>query len=401
MIGQAQQKAAKSPDNLKSKGSIVPPPPPTDVTSWPTPNLAKEEDKKKFQDRFERVEKEKTPGRGQKDVKWEKVDYVPTAVFSTPLPPRGRGGRIGGRGGRDAGSRGGHVNGGERVSSGPTPNDQNSSTVQSNERKTGDTGPNKSGPFPRQRRSASAGPSSSGEQRRGVDGAQDRRDDTSFKHSNPSRAYENRRVSVSTQTENGLASGQQATSEAQKRNSTISTTISEQQATGDYASPSSSDRRFDSRPREYTKETNGWYPSRERGERSERVRGNWRGKGGHSHYGGHSMQGQNGQSFSQSHKTYNYGDQRHNSQPQPPFSNVRESRHSRTTSRSQSITNPPPYGRFPPNLPPNGPPQLPSLHTDVANMYAYQHGPPPIMSAVPYNPYMDNSQLQGMVQMQL
>ncbi|KAK1505214.1 La domain-containing protein [Colletotrichum costaricense] len=93
------------------------PPPVGDVHSWPTPETAVKEivkeEKRKPSEKVERVEVEAQDdagAKGRSKDKWERMDFVPTVQFSTPIPSvRGsRGGRGGARGGRDVTSRGGH-----------------------------------------------------------------------------------------------------------------------------------------------------------------------------------------------------------------------------------------------------------------------------------------------------
>ncbi|EFQ28726.1 La domain-containing protein [Colletotrichum graminicola M1.001] len=93
------------------------PPPVGDVQSWPTPETAVKEtvkeDKRKPSDKTERPDadvQDDAASKGRSKEKWERMDFVPTVQFSTPIPSvRGsRGGRGGARGGRDVASRGGH-----------------------------------------------------------------------------------------------------------------------------------------------------------------------------------------------------------------------------------------------------------------------------------------------------
>ncbi|OLN92898.1 putative HTH La-type RNA-binding protein [Colletotrichum chlorophyti] len=93
------------------------PPPVGDVTSWPTPETAVKEtvkeEKRKPADKSERSDTEAqddTGSKGRSKDKWERMDFVPSVTFSTPIPSvRGtRGGRGGARGGRDTAPRGGH-----------------------------------------------------------------------------------------------------------------------------------------------------------------------------------------------------------------------------------------------------------------------------------------------------
>ncbi|KAK2063871.1 La domain-containing protein [Colletotrichum caudatum] len=92
------------------------PPPVGDVQSWPTPETAVKEtvkeEKRKPSDKMERADadaQDDAASKGRSKEKWERMDFVPTVQFSTPIPSvRGsRGGRGGARGGRDVTSRGG------------------------------------------------------------------------------------------------------------------------------------------------------------------------------------------------------------------------------------------------------------------------------------------------------
>ncbi|KAF1981219.1 hypothetical protein K402DRAFT_240533 [Aulographum hederae CBS 113979] len=113
------------------------PPPVQDQSLWPTPDTAKDEDRKRAQEKAEKVEKtERVERDGSTDTKtkphgknaWVSVPYTPTVVFATPgIPAPGarRGGRGGGRGGRDAGGRGGShagATGDKADSTAPLPN---------------------------------------------------------------------------------------------------------------------------------------------------------------------------------------------------------------------------------------------------------------------------------------
>ena len=98
-------KGSKKSDGGKGRDGVVPPPV-EDASSWPTPEVAIGEDKKKAQEKTDKTEKsDKSPVmRPHGKDKWMPVSYVPTAVFNTPLPTAGnRGGRKPARGGRGAG----------------------------------------------------------------------------------------------------------------------------------------------------------------------------------------------------------------------------------------------------------------------------------------------------------
>ena len=405
-------RGTRNGDTMKANSSMAPPPPPGDATFWPTPDLAKEEERKKAQDRNERAEKEKTPNKPHSKEKWVQVPYVPSAVFNTPLPTGARrGGRGGGRGGRDGGGRGGHsVNGsiavGDRTTSGGA---LLSSSGAPTEHAKGDMGSARSGPLPgRQKRASSAGPPILRDQSKPGGNAQERRDDSGQKpFSNAGRfpPSEARRTSTSTQTEQ-LQNGQVSPSSSRRqysngtdRESGFSSNIQDQA----YA------RGPDRRTQDFAREGNGFTSSRERGEaRPDRGRGGYRGNRGHNGFGNNANGPPNAQT-SQGYtpaKSQSYTEQRHASQPgaqpgAPPYAAGRDSRHSRAKSRSQSIPHSAGYGRFAGNGPTNAPQHLPAIQTEVANMYGYQPNHQGVMSAMPYHPYMEHMQLQGMVMMQM
>ncbi|ETN45322.1 uncharacterized protein HMPREF1541_09153 [Cyphellophora europaea CBS 101466] len=86
-----------------------------DATSWPTPETASVEERKKSLP-VDRSEKSETrPSAKSHGKNWVQMPFVPTAKFETQLPPSAakRGGRSG-RGGREGGSRGHFANNGDR-----------------------------------------------------------------------------------------------------------------------------------------------------------------------------------------------------------------------------------------------------------------------------------------------
>ncbi|KAJ5432619.1 uncharacterized protein N7458_011775 [Penicillium daleae] len=137
-------------------------PPVADASLWPTPEVAVGEEKKKAQEKTDKPERtDKSPAaRTHGKEKWMPVNYVPTAVFNTPLPtPSGRGGRRAARGGRDGGRGGAHGTGataGEKAASGQAA--QGSAAKQTpGERGRNETGSSRAASLPAQsRRSTSA-----------------------------------------------------------------------------------------------------------------------------------------------------------------------------------------------------------------------------------------------------
>ena len=414
--------------------SSTPPPPPGDAISWPTPDIA-QEDKKKSQDRSEKADKEKTPAKAHGKEKWVPVPYVPTAVFNTPLPPGRRGGGRAPRGGREGGARGGHAmhgsiggsNAGEKQSAPSTGNPTTPATA-GNDRSKGDMGPPRPGPLaPRPKRAASAGPPTSREQQRKfTDPATNERHgeqqmgETKQSQEIRSGPDENRRASTATQTD-GFQNGRQVTppgvrNENQGYRRQSQNTIDRdngQSSSQDHAHPRSTpDRRSEGsmRPQESFREHNGFSTSRNGEGRPERGRGGFRGRGGYNGFGGnHSTNGQNPPSGQSNHQaSTGYTPTKSQSLTErtappaqvTPFTPQSRDRGHRANSRSQSIPNQTGYGRFPNGGPPPLVAQhLPALQTDLANMYGYQ--PPTIMSAMPYQPYVEQMQLLGMVQMQM
>ncbi|KAF1936564.1 hypothetical protein EJ02DRAFT_82259 [Clathrospora elynae] len=92
----------------KPASTVSPPPPNRDQESWPTPDTAIDEDRKKAQEKVEKVGKERKDGASSSKNDWVKIPYTPSVVFNTPLPSVAsarRGGRPGGRGGAQTGGR--------------------------------------------------------------------------------------------------------------------------------------------------------------------------------------------------------------------------------------------------------------------------------------------------------
>lgn len=434
------------PDAEKSiTASVVTPPHPGDATSWPTPDSAQGEEKKKAQERAEKGEKERTSAatKSHGKEKWMPVPYVPSAVFNTPLPQTRRGGRLA-RGGREGGTRGGtlsHGNhGSEKQATGPTSGFVSAVSAKSNERGREDSNASRNSPTSsRPKRAASAGPSTVREQRKIGEptlsekprephiGLAKGTQNSSFS------ATESRRASAATQTDDHRARRSSTAASQQANDSGYgqaqgSHNMGEREERYQIASqdtytnqrPVALDRRNEgsSRPLDYSREFHGQSINRERGEgRVDRSRGGFRGKGAGSH-GFPNSSPSNGQSFShahssqhptstpnQSHKSQS-SHERHGSQSQNTQYNSSQpvSRNFRSGSRSQSIPHPTAYGKFStgPNAPHLGPPHLSNLETDLANAYSYQPGQQGIMSAMPYNnAYVEQVSLFGMVSMQM
>lgn len=175
MLEKGFHRGSRTPDADKSSPTVTaPPPPPGDAISWPTPESAQGEEKKKSHERVEKAEKEKTStAKPHGKDKWVPVPYVPTAVFNTPLPQTRRGGRPA-RGGRDSSSRGGSAmhgtNGAEKSSAGPTGNSTSGVSTNSNDRGKLETTMSKNQSITSKvKRAASAGPPTAREQRKAND----------------------------------------------------------------------------------------------------------------------------------------------------------------------------------------------------------------------------------------
>ena len=97
-----------SDKDVKAASSVLPPPPNRDQESWPTPDTAIDEDRKKAQEKGEKIEKDRKDSASTSKQEWVKIPYTPSVVFNTPLPNAAnarRGGRPGGRGGAPASGR--------------------------------------------------------------------------------------------------------------------------------------------------------------------------------------------------------------------------------------------------------------------------------------------------------
>ncbi|KAL5116750.1 hypothetical protein ACEQ8H_005362 [Pleosporales sp. CAS-2024a] len=103
------KKDGKPRHDVKGASSTQPPPPTKrDQESWPTPETAINEDRKKAQEKGDRETKEHAPAGPHGKQEWVKVPYTPSVVFSTPLPNAAnsrRGGRGGARGASQSGGR--------------------------------------------------------------------------------------------------------------------------------------------------------------------------------------------------------------------------------------------------------------------------------------------------------
>jgi la-related protein 1 len=405
----------------KSAAKILPPPV-EDAISWPTPDTAVEE-KRKPQEKVEKEDKEEgASNKPRPKEKWVTVPYTPTVTFNTPLPARGRGGRGGGstRGGS---GRGGHASNGSISGdrSFPSTTMVSSSTTEARERGRDSMSAG---------RAASLPPNSS---KRPVGDnaytAQDQRkpsistfEKPKIESSAPSTkgehypSRENRRMSMAAQTESFSSQERQPLNDISKSNkSDVPNMVSSENQSQQRSAGLERRSEPNARMNDFPKDTNGHGQSRERGEaRVERGRGGYRGRGAHSNF-------QNGQPPAQHPFTNGHTPQPQNSyalrqnsipfSPQPQQQQQQQQQQQYTAAylapgrtgraappRSQSIpSNNTVYSRFSPNVP-SAAQQIPPLQT-IGPVFDYPGMQ--TMSAVPYDPYMEQYSLLATVTMQL
>lgn len=439
MAEKSARRTSRTLDADKLVSTVVAsPPPPGDATSWPTPDSAQGEEKKRAQERAEKGEKEKAPAvKPHGKEKWMPVPYVPTAVFNTPLPPARRGGRPV-RGGREGGHRVGSAThgptGNEKTSAAPTDGSVAAVPANINERGRAELSSSKnSSGSSRPKRAASAGPSTVREQRKAGDAIMTEKQkdvgagSTKINQTPQPAAIESRRSSAATQTDDPKFR-RSSTVPNQQTNDSGHNVVKLSQSADDRPQTQHQETQTNPRPLpdrrgdgpgmpSDQRDFHGHMPNRERGEgRAERGRGGYRGRGAGNHGFSGSSQN-NAQNFPHGHPSQNQGTSSHqipksqnnherhasHSQGAPYNQSQPTSRSLRSNSRSQSIPNSGPYGRFSngSNGPHSGPPHLANLQTDLANSYGYQPGQQGVMSAMPYNAYMEQISLFGMVSMQM
>ncbi|OJD09938.1 hypothetical protein AJ78_08847 [Emergomyces pasteurianus Ep9510] len=426
-------------------------PPVGDASSWPTPQLAQGEEFRKTQeksDKSDKPEKEKVPSAGSRGKeKWMPVPYVPTAVFNTPLPPAARRGGRPSRGGREGGMRGGAhpsgpVSSGDRGMPGSAATAGGSKRAGSNDR--GRSGSrvvsDQSATIP-PARAGSTNATSSLEDKKAPQAPRLGRAGSDAKSV---KAPEEPQAGAGGEASNHHPTVETGTGPRQRQNSKSFgrghdySNAPFQRGTehpGRHASvqgdshvgarfSSSHERRFDNGPRsadfykepptfhprdrEFTSQRDRDYPrergdfhrdreyGRERGEsRPERGRGGFRGRGGHSNYAGaHNSQYHSppiGQSQFQSSKPFSLSERHRphqqvsqNGGPQQHGSNRGLNMRSPSLP-SSGVYGPTPY----------------AIQTDLNAMYGY----PPVhqgpVTAIPYQPYMEQFSLMSMISMQL
>lgn len=378
------------------------PPPVEDAISWPTPETALEEEKRKAQEKSEKEDKEEpASNKSRPKEKWVTVPFVPSVAFNTPIPLRGGRGRGGaGRGGREPNGRGSQASNGGI--SGEKGNHSSAATASG----TGDVETrgrgDSNGP-----RATSLPPNSTKRQSS---------DTQENKPTAPSSAEKSKaQASVSTKADSGSSISQVEQAGAshhsqQAARGDNAKKLDQSQALSNESNSKSgtADRRGESsfRGSEQFKEGGNFGKdsgqARERTDaRSDRGRGGFRGRGSHNNFPNNQTPQH---SFTNGHTAQppNAFPLRHNSNPysspiqQVPFSTQftpNSSRGGRGGSRSQSIPNAAMYPRFPGQQP------MPPLQTNNG-MYDYQSMQS--MSATPYNPFsMEHYSVLAMVTMQL
>ena len=419
----ATRDGSKSVDAVERSTStqMAPPPPPGDAISWPTPDSALGEGKKKATERVEKGEKE--PAQGPKPhgkEKWVHVPFVPTPVFNTPIPVARRGGK-GLRGGREGGSRGGSVigstNGPEKQPGSGAANAKGQPPALNERDRAALSSTSTNFSITKPKRASSAGPITPTEQRKTGDAlvSEKRKDGDTISlkagQNSGSTSNENRRPTALPFHKDLPAN--RNPSNAQGAEVMVQNKMDEeekhQNGAPEVSRPSGPDRRSEgsTKPSDQARDVQGHMPIREREGRPERGRGGYRGRGSNHNFFGHNAS--NGHQ-SQYQPTPPPSGLRSNhdrltSQPQgsyqPPS---QQNKHYRANSRSQSIPysapHATPYRGFS-NGHHGGAAHLPNLQTDIANEYGYLPGHQGTMSAMPYNTLESIPTLIMMVQMQM
>jgi la-related protein 1 len=385
------------------------PPPVEDSISWPTPETALEEEKRKAIEK-ERADKEKderdepASNKPRPKEKWVAVPFVPSVNFNTPVPPRGGRGRGGARGGRDSTGRGGHAStggsGGDRTNNGSA-NTANTAGEPENRGRGGSTATRATSLPPNSSKRSSSNTRAQGKTSNGPNAEKSKSGQTNgpIKNESSSNA-DTQRTSSGGQTDQSLSNPQTGPDNSMnpKADFVIDYENNLRSAGGDGKSESTkvADQSKDGT---YVKDS-----TQARDGRADRGRGGFRGRGGHNHFtNGQLPQPQLG--FTNGHGQPPNGYlARQNSNPyspslqQAPFNNQyaqQPASRGRGGSRSQSIPNNGIYGRFPPNISS----QMAPLSTANA-MYEYQQPPLQSMSPGAY-PNYDSYPLLAMVTMQL
>ncbi|KAB8078978.1 hypothetical protein BDV29DRAFT_121393 [Aspergillus leporis] len=355
----------------RAKGRDDTLPPVGDSALWPTPQGAQGEEKKKS-DRSPVI-------RPSGKEKWTPVPYVPTAVFTTPLPSAGRRGGRAPRAGRDGARNGTHASAAaaDKATSGQVT--QGSANKQAAPAERGRNEPSSaranSLPAPSRRsNSADAGLTDSrknqaADRSRGPKGADNANVPPAGKHVNDNFRHAK-----------GFSRNHDATHKGGDHTRNANVPVDAQAGP---RSGSSHERRFENGPK--SADFGGFHDRKDkefsRESRAERGRGSHRGRGGfggsqNSHYPNNHMSHNN---FMHP-KSFGFGERR---------SQQHSSGGHRMSLRSPSLPNSASmYGVYP-------------FPTDINTMYGYQPMHPGPMTALPYQQYMEPFSLMSMISMQL
>ncbi|KAH8731220.1 hypothetical protein GQ44DRAFT_809245 [Phaeosphaeriaceae sp. PMI808] len=403
--------------DTKSTANTQPPPPKRDQESWPTPETVINADRKKAQEKGEKAEKEQkesisTGAHGKHE--WVKVPYTPSVVFSTPLPSAGnsrRGGRPGGRGGPQSGSRSTAfgANGASQSEKDGSATSMANGDLAKRERTEGVSPRDTS---PKSKRTGSTTSPTLKEQAPATT-----TDKPSKAHGGPASDAETRPRTASSVTDAIHAPNQSGSFSRPYPNRPNKPRRGDMSFAGDRrrdgeASPTK-DNTFDDRRTSVTTQTEGSGDSERRASTyidgpnghqpkqgrysaysNGRERGRGGARGGRANYG-NSHQYSNGHMSVQSSPSFSIGPRSPTTfNPEnPSFFAAPQGKYGRNGHRSQSVTQDP-Y-RFAPY---QAGPQVPPLQT--YNMYDYGVIQQP-MSAVPYNPYLDQYTLLSMLTTQV
>ena len=406
----AGPRGGRAAENEKPVASQLPPPV-EDAMSWPTPETALEEEKRKALEKEksenQRSEKEKEKEERDETVshkprpkqKYVAVPFVPSVNFNTPMPsnrgPSNRGGRGrgGARGGRDSNGGRSDVNGGtngERVNNGSTASPPGDSETRG---RGGSTTTRDTSLPPNSNKQSSGDTRTQGKTSTAL---------------NPEKAKAS---------QNNAPKNESSTSTEPQNNSTLlQVDLSEAQQSGrgeifrggksentqgslneTSSGSGTADRRSEASSKGFEQFKDGANFGKDPGQtrdradgRIDRGRGGFRGRGGHNNFAnglpqsqpiytnGHVSQPPNGYPVRQNSNPYSPPMQ------QPPFSSQYSQapppvRGGRVGSRNQSIPNSNAYGRFPHN----GNMQLAPSQTP-GSMYDYPQPPLQTVGAGPY-----------------
>ena len=404
-------------DKEEKSGAKILPPPVEDAISWPTPDTAVEE-KRKPQEKIEKEDKEEgTSNKPRPKEKWVTVPYIPTVTFNTPMPARGRGGR-GGGGARGSSGRGGHATNGSISGDRSFPSTSIGSNANTETRERGrdnmSAGRAASLPPNSSKRSVSDNAYTAQDQRKASESTFEKPKIESSGLSMKGDSHtsrENRRMSMAAQAESFSSQDRQPQIDISKSNKSdmqnvaASDNQSQQRVAG-------LERRNEPNVRmnDFPKDANGHGQSRERGEaRSERGRGGYRGRGAHSNFQNVQQPAQHPFTNGHTPPTQNSYGIRQNTMPFSPPPQQQQQQYTTTypapgrngraaPPRSQSIpSNNTVYSRFSPGIP-SAAQQITPLQT-VGPVFDYPSMQ--TMSAVPYDPYMEQYSLLAMVTTQL